>query len=201
MIIYGAGEQGRVVLDSLRRRGVNDVAFVDDDETLWGETVAGVPVLGGMDELDDVDGACHVAFGDEQTVRLEIVDRVRTAGLSLETVIDPAATVSGRADIGNGAFINAETYVGPGADLGEATLVDSLVNLSHDVTLGPGATVGPGATLAGGVTVGRDAFVGGGATILDDIAVGTGAVVGAGAVVIEDVRPEQTVVGMPAHER
>lgn len=200
-IIYCAGEQGRVVLDSLRRGGVADVAFVDDDPTLWDDQVDGVPVVGGQEalfECDPNETEVLIAYGQVNGSRLAIAEPILKAGYDLFSVIDTDATVSETASLSEGVTVNAQAYVGPGATLGSLVLVDSGAIVSHDCQLANGVTVAPNATLAGGVTVGRDAYIGSGATVLDHITVGKKAVVGAGAVVTEPVQAGATVVGSPA---
>lgn len=52
-ILYGAGRTGIVVVRSSRdpRAGVRPVGFLDDDDRLHGQTVAGLRVHGGLDRL------------------------------------------------------------------------------------------------------------------------------------------------------
>jgi sugar O-acyltransferase (sialic acid O-acetyltransferase NeuD family) len=201
-VIYCAGEQGRVVLDILRRRGTDEsVTFVDDDESLWGTEVNGQEVIGGREKLRNLekdDTQFIVAFGDEQEIRMKIADRVLDYGFNLFSAIDSRATISDSATLGQGVIVNAESYVGPDAELEDLVLVDSGVSVSHDVTLERGSTLGPNVTIAGGVHVENDAYIGAGATVIDDVAVAKGAFVGAGAVVTSDVPEEETVVGVPA---
>ena len=201
-IIYCAGELGRVVLDILERRDIDDdVVFVDDDPDLNGTSISGRDVVGGFDSLSNFDSKhCKVivAFADRQSVRMDLTNTVQEAGFALFSVVDVDATVSSTATVGDGVIINAQSYVGPDAIVDDAVVIDSAVSISHDVELKTGVTVAPNATVAGAVTVGRDVFVGAGATVLDDISIGDGAVVGAGAVVTSSVPPETTVMGVPA---
>jgi len=201
-VIYCAGEQGRVVLDILRRNETDEtVVFVDDDESLWGTEVDGQEVIGGKEELRNLekdDTQFIVAFGDEQEVRINIADSILDRGFDFFSAFDIRATISDTATLGRGVIVNAESYIGPDAEVEDIVLLDSGVSVSHDVTLERGSTVGPNATIAGGVHVGSDAYIGAGATVIDDLTVGEGAFVGAGAVVTSDVPEGETVVGIPA---
>ncbi len=57
VLLAGAGTAGRMALDELRRHpesGLEPVGFLDDDASLQGTQVAGLPVLGGLDALVEV---------------------------------------------------------------------------------------------------------------------------------------------------
>lgn len=200
--IYGAGDQGRVVLDILRSGNVADeIVFVDDDTARHGESVDGVPVVGTISDLESPDESDWlVAFGGQE-VRLALAERVSESGAGFFNAIHPSTTISSTSQIGVGVTVNAESYVGPDATVEDHALVDSCVNISHDVTVSRGATLTPNATLAGAVDVGVDAYIGPGATVLRGRTIGDGAVVGAGAVVTKDVPEDTTVLGVPASER
>jgi len=203
-VIYCAGEQGRVVLDILERNGEKDqIVFVDDDESRWGETVRGYDVIGGrarLRELDPGSTEVIVALGNRRSIRLEIARRVKNDGYNLFSILDCDATISPSATVSDGVVVTAQSYIGPNVALDDAVLIDSAVSVSHDSRLAEGATVGPNATIAGGVDIGSDAFIGAGATILDHITIGEEAIVGAGSVVTSDVGAIEKVAGVPAED-
>ncbi|MBO0846360.1 MAG: polysaccharide biosynthesis protein [Nocardioides sp.] len=61
-IVIGAGEAGRALSRDLQRVtsfGLTPVCFLDDDEAKQGRTVAGLPVLGMLDRLEEVIDATH----------------------------------------------------------------------------------------------------------------------------------------------
>ena len=85
-LIIGGGAQGRVILDILRTGNRHDaIAFLDDNEQLWGGKVNGVPVLGGVDHAFTFDAdtiALIVALGSPP-LRLEVASRLRTKGIPM----------------------------------------------------------------------------------------------------------------------
>ncbi|SEV91797.1 NeuD/PglB/VioB family sugar acetyltransferase [Halobacterium jilantaiense] len=197
-VIYCAGELGRTILDSIRRTtGLEDIAFIDDDESLHGDVVAGIPVLGSMSGVRS-DGTLIIGYGANTETRAGLVENAEEEGWGFFSLVDRDTTTAASVSVGEGVYVNGQCYLGPGAKLGDHSLVDSCVNISHDVVISEGAVVTPGATLAGNVTVGEKAYIGPNATVLKQRTVGENAVVGAGAVVTDDVAPGETVVGVPA---
>jgi FlaA1/EpsC-like NDP-sugar epimerase len=63
VLIAGAGTAGRMVVEEIRQHaesGLQPVGFLDDDPSLAGATVLGLPVLGPLAALADVVAAHHV---------------------------------------------------------------------------------------------------------------------------------------------
>lgn len=201
-IVYGAGEQGRVVADLLARAGIERTPFVDDDPERHGDRVSvahgDARVIGGSEALAEVDAVGGTPAVGDGRVRLEMADRLADHGVPPRTAVDPDATVAETARLAEGCVVLAGSYVGPDAEIGRAVAIDGTVTVAHDARLGAGVTVAPGASVAGGVRLEAGAFVGAGATVRDHCVVGRDATVGCGAVVTSDVPPETTVVGVPA---
>ncbi|MDF9745851.1 acetyltransferase [Natrinema salsiterrestre] len=200
-VIYCAGEQGRVVLDILHSTGnYEEVVFADDEERLHGTEINQTEVIGGLDAVAEMgrDAQVLVAFGDQQTTRIKLAEKLAAEGFGFFNAVHESATVSDTASIGTGTMINGQSYVGPSSELNDHVLVDSCVSISHDSKVKKGGTVTPGVTLAGGVELGSDVYVGPGATVLEEVTVGKGAIIGAGSVVTEDIPAETTVIGSPA---
>jgi len=53
-VIIGAGTYGEVYLAYLQEAGVDIVGFLDDDPKYCGQSVRGIPVLGGISKLNDL---------------------------------------------------------------------------------------------------------------------------------------------------
>jgi UDP-GlcNAc:undecaprenyl-phosphate/decaprenyl-phosphate GlcNAc-1-phosphate transferase len=107
-VIVGAGRAGRSLLRELRETpGEVVVGFVDDDPRLRGRRLQGVPVLGGIDDLDRILGSAR-----PETVLVTIPDAGRER---LDSVVETCtqAEVPCR-------FVRRETDLDPRVVLGAA---------------------------------------------------------------------------------
>lgn len=207
-IIVGAGGHGRVVLDALRAGGRHSpLCFVDENPTLRGKFIDGVPVSGDLADFlfdksylggpSDQQVKAVIAIGDN-TTRLQIAATLAMHGMMLGNAIHPTATISKSAVIHQGIVIAAGAIVCAHAQLGDHVIVNTGAIVDHECAIYEGAHICPGASLAGRVTIDRGAFIVLNASVIQNVKIGEFAVVGAGAVVLSDVPAHTTVVGVPA---
>ncbi len=202
LVIIGAGDHARVVLEGFEARGRHVAGFVEvAGRADAARVVAGRPLLGTLDHHAWIDahhvGEFIVALGDNRA-RAEAFERCLAMGLRAESMIHPAATLLNGARIGPGSQVCAGAVVGLDARVGANVIINTLASIDHDDDLGDHAFVAPGAHLAGRVTVGSGGRIGIGAAVREGIGIGAWATVAAGAVVIRDVEPNQLVAGVPA---
>jgi sugar O-acyltransferase (sialic acid O-acetyltransferase NeuD family) len=199
--ILGAGGHGRVVADAAAAsRQWAAVIFFDDDPAR-GPRVGRFGVRGDSRAfLNNQNGRAvqhHVAIGDN-ALREQVVQRCEALGLTLATVVHPAAVVSAEARLAAGCFVAAGAVVAPGAVIDAGGIVNHGATVDHDAQLGRAVHVSPGAHLGGAVTVGSLAWIGLGAAVRHEVRIGRRVMVGAGAVVVADVPDDSCVVGNPA---
>lgn len=200
-LIFGAGAQGRVVLDILRAQGRHEsVEFVDDNEQLWGQRVNGIPIVGGFDYILQQDRETFemvVALGNPNT-RLTIAKKAKEHSIHLLNAVHPSAVIMPSATIGEGNMISPAAVINSNARIGNNVIINTGAVIEHDCILADGISVSPGAHLGGRVTVDRVAFISTRAIVVPRISIGAGAIIGAGAVVTKDVPARVLVRGMPA---
>lgn len=202
--IFGAGAQGRTVLDILLAAGIyNQVSFIDDAPELEGSSINGAPVFGSLAKLiaaakgsDNFYGLV-VALG-RPWLRESVAKQIEEGGLSFITAVHPLAYVAASATVGEGNMIAAQSAVNSNARLGNHIIVNTSAVIEHDDVIADFATVCPGVQLGGRVSLGKGAFIGTGAIVLPRLKIGEGAVVGAGSLVTHDVAPYTLVYGSPA---
>jgi acetyltransferase EpsM len=205
-LVWGASGHAAVVADAARRSQTWDVVgFVDEIQPQRrGEVFAGAPVVGGSEAL--LSGAHidvrHVLLGvGDNRARLRIANEVEARGLTLGTVVHPAASIGDDVELGAGVFVGAGAVVNAGASVGRAAIVNSNAVVEHHCRVEEGAHVAPGALLAGNVKVGKLAWVGIGAVVIEKLEVGAETVLGAGAVVVDNVPAGVVAYGVPAATR
>lgn len=201
-IIFGAGGHGRVVLDILLAGNhYKPVAFLDNNASLQGRRIDGLPVLGDITQLPDLRKRnirkAIVAIGDNG-VRRGMGVAIERAGFDVINAIHPSARLAGSATIGKGVVVAAGALVCAHGQIGDYVILNTGCIVDHESMIGTAVHVCPGVKLAGHVTVESGAFVGIGATVIQGVRIGFDAIVGAGAVVIRDVEPMTSVVGVPA---
>lgn len=203
VIILGAGGHAKVLIDALLASSAVIAGIVDSDLTLTGNTVLGVPVLGGDDvvgaflpaEIRLVNGLGSVGL---PVKRRQLFERFKDRGYTFATVLHPSAVVASDVLLGEGAQVMAGAVIQPGCRIGINSIVNTRASVDHDGMIGDHVHIAPGVTLSGGVKIGAGSHLGTGTVVIQGIAIGEMSLVGAGSLVLKDVAPGVTVFGVPA---
>ncbi|MHB1205141.1 MAG: NeuD/PglB/VioB family sugar acetyltransferase [Rhodospirillaceae bacterium] len=211
IILVGAGGHARVLIDIMRRRGLNVAAAIDIDVRLHGHSVDGVPVIGSDEAIfirDPADvrlvcGQGNVPGGGVSGLarRRAVFERFTARGYAFMSVVSRDAVISNTAVLDNAVQVFTGAIIHPGSVVGVNTIINTGAQVDHDCIIGSHSHIAPAAVLCGGVIIGAECHIGAGAVVIPQIKIGEGAVVGAGAVVVQDVPTATTVVGNPARKK
>ena len=203
VVIFGAGNLGRIALDIFSSNEVLIYGFLDDNQKLHNTEISEVLVLG--DPADDgflkIIGNKTEAFvalenktHKEKVVKM-LLERRKTMPVN---AIHGKAIVSEDAELGHGILIAAGAVINQGSKIGNHTVILSNAVVDTQAEVGEFVEIGNGAIINAEVTIENGAFIGSGAIVVSGIKIGKNARIGAGSVVIEDVKEGATVFGNPA---
>jgi sugar O-acyltransferase (sialic acid O-acetyltransferase NeuD family) len=138
-----------------------------------------------------------MGIGDNAT-REKIANKLLEKEEILLSITHPAASISGRAEIGTGVFISRGAMVNAMAEVGAHSILNTGCIVEHGCKLGSAVHIAPGAVLAGDVGIGDRSFIGANAVVKQGVKIGKDVIVGAGSVVINDIPERGVYAGNPA---
>ncbi len=203
IIVLGAGGHAKVVIDALLASGAQILGVTDLDPKTHGESILGIPVLGGDDTLSDHPANTVVLTNgigsiSRVKIRWKIFEHFKAKGYAFAKVVHPSAIIAPDVTLGEGAQVMAGAVIQPGTQIGPNTIVNSRASIDHDCIIGDHTHIAPGTTLSGAITVGEAVHVGAGTTVIQGIQIGAECVIAAGSVVLENVSGGAMVAGAPA---
>jgi sugar O-acyltransferase (sialic acid O-acetyltransferase NeuD family) len=178
----------------------NLLGFLDDGLP-GGAEVMGLPVLGGVDALDDLPDTrvtlCTARPGRYWS-RRELETRLALPTERFATVVHPSASLPRSISIGHGTVLLGGVVATASVTIGSHVVVMPATVLTHDDVIGDHATFGAGVRLGGGVDVGVGAYVGSGAMVREGLRIGAWSLVGMGSAVLTEVPAGEIWAGVPA---
>ncbi|MDT0631805.1 nucleoside-diphosphate sugar epimerase/dehydratase [Rubrivirga sp. S365] len=151
VIVAGAGDAGVAVVREMLRHpkaGRWPVGFVDDDPSKLRKRVAGLPVLGEIDELAvvadrvDADEVLIAMPSHDGGVVRRVVERASKAGLQHRTVPGLLDLVSGRVSVSNIRRVDVEDLLGRKSVRLETGPIEALVSGRTVLVTGAGGSIG-----------------------------------------------------------
>jgi sugar O-acyltransferase (sialic acid O-acetyltransferase NeuD family) len=206
LIILGTGGGAQELLDIIDainaiRPTWEPIGFLDDIKPI-GSRHLGIEVLGVLRDAARYPACSFTnAIGSEKNHRQRPVI-LATTGLAVDrfvTLVHPGASVSTRARLGRGVWVNFGASISGGTTIGDHVTIGPGVIIGHDAVVEDFTCLALRATLTGFARVGRACYLGAGSVVRPHVHIHVGALVGMGSVVIRDVPPGTTVVGNPAH--
>jgi sugar O-acyltransferase (sialic acid O-acetyltransferase NeuD family) len=205
--IIGAGGFGREVFDiigsiNLVQPTYRVAGFIDDDRTLTGTEISGVPVVCGTDEalsLKDEDGGKPLAAMTVAApkIREALVKKLGDV-FGWEDIVHPSSYISPSAKIGEGCIFQTQSFISADARIGAHCIVNRASGFGHDVTAGDFVSLMSFCDICGHVSLGDRVYAGSSVAVVPDVNVGADAYLCAGSTVFNDVDAGATVIGNPA---
>ena len=197
--LIGAGLGATQVADILAAgTSKRAVAIVDDDQKRWGGRVAGVPVVGGTQQLRE-----HYAEGRFESavvcISTSVPARTRfrvlcgELGIPLANAIDPTARICAEVEMGAGNVVCAFCHFGVATRVGDNNFLSAYNSFDHHSVLGSDISTGPGCVTSGLVRIGDRARFGTGVFVEPHVEIGPGVQVASGAVIVSSVPAEHAV--------
>ena len=172
-----------------------------DDGKKQGDMLDGLPVLGGMEELNSIEKPTCLAIAiADPAVRRDVVTAISNPHISFPVLVHPSAQIGGVTNyFGDGTIITAGCILTTGIVLGEFVIVNLNTTIGHDVRAGSFCSVMPGCSISGGVQFEEGCYLGTGVKLIQGITLGKYCYVGAGSVVTKSFE-NGTLAGVPARK-
>ncbi len=202
LLIIGAGSVGKFIAYNINQftESFEIIGFLDDDKSKHNTVIAGFPVLGPVDKVQDYSGkgiaiVWGIAF---PSVKKKLFDKYQDLSFDFPNFISKDAWVSEAVSFGKGCIVY------PGTAINYETIIDDFVvinmncSLGHNCIINSFASLAPGVNLGGNTKIGNCVEMGIGSSTVQGIVIEENAVVGGQAMVIVNVNYGEMVVGIPA---
>jgi len=203
IVILGASNHGKVVLDILRDQKLSVVGFIDQTKPK-DYLIGNKSVIGKEEDLAELIinysiTHCIIAIGDNWT-RSIIAKRIQQLHPSLAFIsaISPYSYIAPDVTIGFGTIIAPGVIINTGSTIGNFCLLNTKSSLDHDGKMLDFSSLAPGVTTGGNVAIGYCSAICLGANIIHRVTIGNHSIVGAGSLVLHSVEDYQVVYGNPA---
>jgi len=199
LLLIGGGLGAVQVLDALTRiQHQRATAIVDDNLSMLGKTLMGVPVLGSSQDIERLFGenlfdACIVSVSTSRDFRERMADLAAKMSIPMANVIDSTARVQANAKLGAGNVILAFCQIGSCAALGDGNFLSAYVDIEHHCTIGNYCAFGPGVMMSSLVNIGDKVKFGTGIFIEPKVRIGRESVISSGAIITNHI-PERSAV-------
>ena len=203
LVIIGTGGFSREVLWTIQdyneiHNEFSVLGFLDDNESLLGQTIDGIKVLGNTDWIFSKKNKikCVIGIADSQT-RKKIVHKFEKEKISFQTIIHPSVIFSKSNKIGNGTIIQAGSIITINTVIGDHVHINIDTTIGHNSIIQDFVTISPGVHVNGNTIIEEGTFIGTGAVMQQNLKIGKWAKIGAGTVLLTNVEDYSFYAGIP----
>lgn len=202
--IIGAGGFGRevkTIIDAINKvNPVYDMIGYFDDGIEKGQQLNGLPVLGGILEINTFPGEFSLALCiANPKVKTKILSQITNPKVDYPTLIHPSVMISDDlVKMGQGNIICGGSILTCNIELKDFIILNLCCTVGHDTVIGNYSSFMPSVNISGEVIIHDGVYVGTGAKIINQLEIGAYTTIGAGAVVTKSLPANCTAVGIPA---
>jgi sugar O-acyltransferase (sialic acid O-acetyltransferase NeuD family) len=199
LLLGGGAGAGAMTVDVLSHLPTQRaVAILDSNPETHGKTVGGVPILGGLELVEELWRAGRfdsvvILFTKDIAERAEAFASLAGKGIPFANVVDRTATVRAGVRMGRGNLVMGNVYFSTAVEIGDNNFFASHTVIEHHSRIGSHCTFGPRTTLSGAVSVGDRVKTGMAVAIEPYVRIGSRSVI-ASACVITNHIPEDSLV-------
>jgi len=199
VILIGYSGHSYVILDTAIENNFKIIGYTEKTEQE--KNPYQLSYLGSEDDSDFVGWEKEIDYiigiGDN-ALRHKIATTLKNKNKIVKTVIHSSASISKKAQISQGVFVNRNVSINAFAKIGENVILNTGVIIEHECEINECAHIAPGCVLAGNVKIGKCSFIGANSVVKQGVEIGENVIIGAGSVVIRNVPDNETWVGNPA---
>lgn len=172
IMVYGAGFQGKMILDALSNTKYNVACFVESnpDKSEYYD----IPVI-PMKYLDRIRQIgithAHIAIGNPK-IKIDICKVLEEQNFEIISIFHDFSSISKSAKIGKGVYLGPFVSIGPDTIIGDFCQINNASSIAHDSKLGLGVMIADGCRIGGSVVIGDFANLGINVSVNRDLIIG-----------------------------
>lgn len=202
IILLGGGGHCKSCIDVIEEEGRFSIAGILDMPEKVGQKMAGYPIIGIDDDLDQLIGQYKnffITVGHIQSpsTRIKLFNRLAKLHVSIPVIISPHAVVSRHASIAPGSIIMHRAIVNTEAVIGENCIINTGALVEHESVVGAHCHISTYATLNGQCVVGSGCFIGSHTVLANNTEIAESTLIAAGSVVLRSLDRPGTYIGNP----
>lgn len=202
LAILGSSDLGQqIAYHALNDGHYQPVGFFDDYQPV-GTLRHGLPVLGGMDDVERLFaghqfdclmvgiGYKHLGF------RRQVFERFKGM-IPFGTIVHRSSYLDAGSTVAQGSIVYPGCTIDFNSHIGENCLLNVGCVVAHDSRIGPNSFLSPGVCVAGFVEVEGEAILGIGSVVIDNVRIARGVRTAGGTVVTADLDKPGLYAGVP----
>ena len=199
MIIAGAGNLGKHILDQLIHENyAEEIIFFDDSAAIGTSVYNKYPIIKNTAALTayfNTSGNKFIVAVGHPRIREKVTKRILNLGGALTKILSAQALISTNAEIGVGSVIQPGCCVSHNTRIGVSSIIHAHTLIGHDVSIGDYFTCGSNANILSPTTIGHFCTIGANTLFWPGNTLGDYVFVGAGAIVSQSLKDYETFVG------